>query len=67
MESPDRSNIVEPQFYNNNQNTDPENYLGGSKNATANKKCECKPKKNEEIIEQSLLNRLLIMIQRKNS
>ena len=54
-ESADPSNIVEPPFYNDNQNTDPENDLGGSKNATAEKKCECKPKKNKETIEQSLL------------
>ena len=45
-ESADSSNIVEPPFYNDNQNTDPENSLGGSKNETAEKKGECKPKKN---------------------
>ena len=49
-ESADPSNIVEPPFYNDNQNTDPENDLGGSENATAEKKCECKPKKNKETI-----------------
>ena len=54
-ESADPSNIVEPPFYNDNQNTDPENDLGGSKNATAEKKCECKPKENKETIERSLL------------
>ena len=54
-ESADPSNIVKPPFYNDNQNTDPENNLGGSKNATAEKKCECKPKKNKETIEQGLL------------
>ena len=54
-ESADPSNIVESPFYNNNQNTDLKNDLGGSKNATAEKKCECKPKKNKETIEQSLL------------
>ena len=54
-ESADPSNIVEPPFYNDNQNTDPENNLGGSKNATAEKKCECTPKKNKETTEQSLL------------
>ena len=37
-ESADPSNIVEPLFSNDNQNTDPENDLGGSKNATAEKK-----------------------------
>ena len=54
-ESTDPSNIAEPPFYNDNQNTDLENDLGGSKNKTAEKKCECKPKKNKETIEQSLL------------
>ena len=44
-ESADLSNIVESPFYNDNQNTDLENYLGGTKNATAERKCECKPKK----------------------
>ena len=44
-ESTDPSNIVEPSFYNGNQNTDPENNLGGSKDATVDKKCECKSKK----------------------
>ena len=53
-ESADPSNIVEPSFYNDNQNNDPENDLGGSKNAAAEKKCKCKPKKNEETIQQSL-------------
>ena len=38
MESADRSNIIDPSFYNDNQNSDPENELGGSKNATADKK-----------------------------
>ena len=42
-ESTDPSNIVEPSFYNGNQNTDPN--LGGSKDATVDKKCECKSKK----------------------
>ena len=68
-ESADPSNIADPPFYNANQNTDPENDLGDSKNATAEKKYECKPKKNKETIEQSLLTltkRLLIMIQLKN-
>ena len=54
METADPSNIVEPSFYNDNQNNDPENDLGGSKNAAAEKKCKCKPKKNEETIQQSL-------------
>ena len=51
----DTSNIVEQPFYNDNQNTDAENDLGGSKNATAEEKCECKPKENKETIERSLL------------
>ena len=38
-------------YYNDNQNTDPENDLGGCKNATAEKKCEYKPKKSKETIE----------------
>ena len=54
-ESADPSNIVEPPFYNDDQNIDPENDLGGSKNETGEKKSECKPKKNKETIEQSLL------------
>ena len=37
-ESADPSSIVEPPFYNDNQNTDPENHLRGSKNAAAEKK-----------------------------
>ena len=51
-ESADPLNIVESWFDNDNQNTDPENDLGGSKNATADKKGECKPKKNKETIKQ---------------
>ena len=51
-ESANPLNIVESWFDNDNQNTDPENDLGGSKNATADKKGECKPKKNKETIEQ---------------
>ena len=51
-ESADPLNIVESWFDNDNQNTDPENDLGGSKNATADKKGECKRKKNKETIEQ---------------
>ena len=35
-----------------NQNTDPKNELGGGKNATADKKGECKPKKTKETIKQ---------------
>ena len=54
-ESADHSNIVEPSFYNDNQITDPENDLRGSRNATANKKAGCKPYKNKEAIEQRLL------------
>ena len=54
-ESADPSNIVEPWVDNDNQDTDPENYLGGSKNATADNKNECKPKKNKWTIKQSLL------------
>ena len=54
-ESADPSNIVEPPFYNDNQNTDPKNDLGGSKNATADKKGECKPKKSKEAIKHNLL------------
>ena len=54
-ESADHSNIVEPSFYNDTQITDPENDLRGSRNATANKKAGCKPKKNKEAIEQRLL------------
>ena len=53
-------------FYNDNQNTDPKNNLGGSKNATADKKGDCK--RIQEVIEKSLLtltDRLLIMIQQK--
>ena len=34
-ESADPSNIVDPPFYNDNQNTDAENDLGDCKNATA--------------------------------
>ena len=43
-ESAGLSNIVESPFYNDNQNNDLENYLGGTKNATAERKCECKLK-----------------------
>ena len=43
-ESADPSNIVEPSFYNENQNTEPENNLGNSKNVTTDKNGECKPK-----------------------
>ena len=39
-------NIAESWFDNDNQNTDLENDLGGSKNATVSKKGECKPKNN---------------------
>ena len=39
--------------YNDNQNTDPENDLRGSKNATAEQKDECNP--NKETIKKSLL------------
>ena len=42
-ESADPSNNAEPWFDNDSQNTDPENYLAGSKNATADKKGKCKP------------------------
>ena len=31
------------QINNDSQNTDPENYLAGSKNATADNKGKCKP------------------------
>ena len=49
----DPSNIVESWWFDNeSQNTDPENDLGGSKNATANKKGECKLKKDKETIKQ---------------
>ena len=51
-ESADPSSIVQSCFDNGNQNTDPENNLGGSKNVTADKKGECKPKKDKETIEQ---------------
>lgn len=44
-ESADLSNVVEPSFYNDNKNNDPENDLEGSKNAIADKKGERKPKK----------------------
>ena len=44
-ESGEPLNIVESWF-------DPENDLGGSKNATADKKVGCKSKKNKETIEQ---------------
>ena len=47
-ESADPLNIVEPPFYNDNQNTYLENDLGGSKNGTTERKCECKPKKNRK-------------------
>ena len=47
-ESADPLNIVEPPFYNDNQNTYLENDLGGSKNGTTERKCECKPKKNKK-------------------
>ena len=40
-------NIVESGWFDNdNQNTDHGNDLGGSKNATADKKGKCKPNKN---------------------
>ena len=39
--------------YNDNQNTDPENDLRGSKNATAEQKDEFNP--NKETIKKSLL------------
>ena len=45
------SNYVELTFYNGNQILIPKNDLERSKNATADKKDECKPKKNKEIIE----------------
>ena len=48
-------NIVESCFDNGNQNTDLQNDLEGSKNATADEKGECQLKKNKEAIEQSLL------------
>ena len=44
-ESAEPLNIVESRF-------DPKNDLGGSKNATADKKAECKPNKNKETIEK---------------
>lgn len=44
-ESADLSNVVEPSFYNDNKNNDPENDLERSKNAIADKKGERKPKK----------------------
>ena len=50
-ESADPLNIVESLFDNDNQNTDPANNLGVTKNTTADKEGECKPKKNKEIIE----------------
>ena len=43
-ESADPSNIVEPSFSNENQNTEPENNLGNSKNVTTDKNGECKQK-----------------------
>ena len=43
-ESADPSNIVEPSFSNENQNNEPENNLGNSKNVTKDKNGECKPK-----------------------
>ena len=46
-ESEDPSNIAESLWFDNdNQNTYPENGLRGSKNATADKRGECKPTKN---------------------
>ena len=54
-QSADPPNIVEPSFNKDNQNTDPKNYLQECKNATVDKKGECKPKKNKETMEQSLL------------
>ena len=52
-ESAGPSNIAESLWFDNdNQNTYPENGLGGSKNATADKRGECKPTKNIETIKQ---------------
>ena len=47
-ESVDPSNIFEPPFYNDNQNTDPENDLRGSKNKKMSNP-------NKETIKKSLL------------
>ena len=52
-ESADPSNIAESLWFDNdNQNTYPENDLGGRKNATADKRGECKPTKDKETIKQ---------------
>ena len=54
-QSADPSNIFEPSLYNSNQNSGHEKNIGSSKNKTTDMKGECKPKKNKEIIEKSLL------------
>ena len=61
-ESADPLNIVESLFGNDN---DPTNNLGVTKNTTADKEGECKPKKNKEIIE-NFNKTLLILIQWKD-
>ena len=54
-QSADPLNIIQSPFYNDNQNTNTKNDLGGSKNETGENKNECKPKENKETIEQNLL------------
>ena len=49
--STDPLNTVVSWFDNDNQNTDPENDLGGSKCANADEKGEYKSKTNKETIE----------------